>query len=381
MSDQETARGLATEVAGRPRAWQRMTTILDRFGETELTPETRRRIANALSEAGLVAHPPIEHVERRQSVRLEPKDAPPTGHGIRSEKRVGDVGWIDLDAVRGSGAELAPILSELAHKPLTPEHIEDLLSPDDRLTPEHFDAVWKLTTFDVEWEEPAALRIQSIELVVGDTWLVSCWHQPLSVSTDGAHYVHDPGHPRELDAPETVANPIELAAAILDQLSTGYGAAVEQLEAFLDGWELAAYRNDVEPETLRALRGFVGQFRHRLAPLEESLEELRETWPVAHVHMRVKRALKALERLALRLRSAFDLVTAHYATAQHDQSEALQDRIAWITALLIAPTFLASIAGVNTALPGQGSWLGFVALLVLMGLAAFATRSLLRRRA
>ena len=88
-------------------------------------------------------------------MRLQRADAPPSEHGIRCERRINDVGWIDLDAVRGSGDELAPILSRLAGRELSPDHIEDLLSPDDRLTPEHFQAVWKLSTFDVQWEEPA----------------------------------------------------------------------------------------------------------------------------------------------------------------------------------------------------------------------------------
>ena len=82
-----------------------------------------------------------------------------------------------------------------------------------------------------------------------------------------------------------------------------------------------AYRDDVQPETLRELRGHVGLFRQRLAPLAETLDELGETWPVAHTQLRVNRALKALDRLALRVRSAFDLVTAHYAAAQHAQSD------------------------------------------------------------
>ena len=33
----------------------------------------------------------------------------------------------------------------------------------------------------------------------------------------------------------------------------------------------------------------------------------------------------------------------------------------------------------NTALPGQGTWAGFVVLVTLMGLAAVATRYLLRK--
>ncbi len=310
MSDQEAAEKLAAEVAGQPRTWRRMTTVLDRFGETELTPETRKRIGNALSAAGLVAHPAIAHIERRQSVRLEPAGAPPAGPGIRSRERVGEVGWIDLDAIHASAPELAPILSEYAGWQIPVERVEDLLSPDDRLMPEHFGAIWKLYTFDVAWEEPAALRIQSLELVVGDTWVASCWHQPLRVGDQGAHYVHDPGDPTQLVAPDSVASSHELAAAFLDQLSINYSVAVEQLEAYLDQWELAAYRNEIDAETLRALRGFVGQFRHRLAPLEESLDELKDTWPVAHARTARQaraegaRAARATTALGVRPRSA-----------------------------------------------------------------------------
>jgi Mg2+ and Co2+ transporter CorA len=377
MSDADVARTLANEVARHPRTWRRMTTLLDRFGETQLTPQVRTRIAKALNDADLVAHPPIERVERRQSVRLTMAGAPPGAHGIRFERRVGEVDWVDLDAVHGSGAELAEPLSALAGRDLHPDHIEDLLSPDDRLTPEHVGAVWKLTTFDVRTEEPAALRIQSLELVVGDRWLVSCWHQPLQVA-HGAHYEHDPGEPPELQPPATAASPTELAAAILDQLSTGYGAAVETLGAWLDQWELATYRDVIDRELLRDLRAFAGQLRHRLAALHETLEELAD-WPLATTRRRVQRALHALEGVIERLHSAFDLLTAHYAAAQHEQAERMQDRIALITAILLVPTLLASIAGVNTALPGKNSWLGFAGLVLLMVVSGYAALRVLRR--
>jgi hypothetical protein len=50
--------------------WRKVTTLLDLFGAYRLTTDVRRRIADALSQANLIPKPPIEEVERFETVRL-----------------------------------------------------------------------------------------------------------------------------------------------------------------------------------------------------------------------------------------------------------------------------------------------------------------------
>src|SRR4051794_39777086 len=75
--DVAVAKSLAAEVRaaeGRRRTWRKVTTLLDLFGVYRLTPAVRERIGVALRAAGLVAEPPIEIVERYQTIRLESVD-------------------------------------------------------------------------------------------------------------------------------------------------------------------------------------------------------------------------------------------------------------------------------------------------------------------
>src|SRR3954464_11707964 len=64
----EAARALAEEVRNAPgadKAWPKITTVLDQFGEGALTPEVGRRIDRALSQSGLNVDPPLEVIDSR----------------------------------------------------------------------------------------------------------------------------------------------------------------------------------------------------------------------------------------------------------------------------------------------------------------------------
>src|SRR3712207_3413392 len=49
---------------------RKVTTLLDRFGAYRLTPEVRHRIAGALADVEVQVKPPIDEVQRFETVRL-----------------------------------------------------------------------------------------------------------------------------------------------------------------------------------------------------------------------------------------------------------------------------------------------------------------------
>src|SRR6476661_8460319 len=64
----DAARALAQEVRHAPgadKAWPKITTVLDQFGERALTPEVGRRIDEALAQSGLRVDPPLEAIDSR----------------------------------------------------------------------------------------------------------------------------------------------------------------------------------------------------------------------------------------------------------------------------------------------------------------------------
>ncbi len=51
---------------------------------------------------------------------------------------------------------------------------------------------------------------------------------------------------------------------------------------------------------------------------------------------------------------------------QSHRGAELERRLALVTSVLLVPTLIAGIFGANTQIPGQGSWPGFLGMLLLM---------------
>jgi Mg2+ and Co2+ transporter CorA len=118
--------------------------------------------------------------------------------------------------------------------------------------------------------------------------------------------------------------------------------------------------------------------RRQVGPLLELLDKLRDEWRVPeadqeafthaldHAERRTFATLKALEHFAETLHSAFGILAAQDTEHQRAQTDRLHDRLDVVSAVFLVPALIAGIYGANTAIPGGGSWWGFVAMCVLM---------------
>ena len=278
----------------------------------------------------------------------------------------------------GTPATLAPRLAEVVGHPLTATQVDGLLRPNEHPHVEHHDGAWKISTVQLFADEPGdgalspigGLRVQSLELVVGPTWLLSCWHHPLT----GERVER----PDDLGASFAGDDARALAALLLDRLACGYGPAIATVDAWLEQWESAP---DRDRGALPEVRDFVGRLSRQLEPLEDVFAELGSEWPpdthLDHAARRTSGAVRAVHRLARRLASALALLATHDAAAhreqaardaeaQRRQTQRLEDRVTVAGAVLLLPTLVAALFGVNVHFPGENTWWGLALLILLM---------------
>ncbi|MDQ3674986.1 MAG: hypothetical protein M3365_11495 [Gemmatimonadota bacterium] len=94
----------------------------------------------------------------------------------------------------------------------------------------------------------------------------------------------------------------------------------------------------------------------------------------------IDRALADLSRLSETLRASIDLHASLSFAQQTRRSENFQELATIVAAVLLVPTLVTGIYGANTRLPGGGSWLGFVAMVVAMVLSTVLTYGVIRSR-
>lgn len=445
--DLAVAEDLAAEVHANDTGmtWRKVTTLLDRFGAYRLTPEVRSRVARALAEAGLQVKPPMDDVQRFETVRLSIFEegaesegrtrtmthVVPVDQAIRlTEWCPGERGrertlfqataptgplWIDVDVSHTEPEDVFEALEPLCAG-LTMDMLGDLFTvdPQPKVT-EYDDGVLRfVSAFSVHAEESerggsdaeaskaGALVFQLVEILAGSDWLITCWHR--SKRYEGAEEI-DEGPPlghddvyRGVDrhwAREELTTAGDLATLILYELVGTYPPASRVLMSWLEQWELDFHRRfeETERNTLIAVRSLLGEFEERLGAFERPEAEATEAWFMGlttdrwaiRVKQLVERAMSDLVDISGALRSSLDLLGVHSA-AQHlniarrqaAQTERLQGTVAIITSVLLVPTLIASVFGSNTAIPGEGHWSGFIALVALMVLGATAAFLLIR---
>jgi len=390
--DLTVARHLAAEVreaAGRRRTWRKVTTLLDLFGQHRLTPSVRARMAEALTEAGLDAEPPIEELDRYQTVRLTvsgdgdrpvgaDKAASPTSGtspsgGILSLEAWGpgqaprrvslaeasstqDPVWVDIDADSAHPQEIYDLMAPLCGESLTREMVDDLVDADPLPKVRRYSDDGKVrsvssievTACELEAEPTSAstagaLVFQLVEFLCFDRWLVTCWHRRRVYR--GAEEVaeEDPrGHKvtirrvaeRWLEGPAKTAS--DLGILVLQELADSYGPARRALYAWLESWELDFYRREdsAERATLIDLRGLQAEFRRRLNALNQPRDKAERAWfygvtdasAAERVDILVDRSLKDLRELSEELRSAFDVVQSQSTARQLAFAQRQQDQ-------------------------------------------------------
>jgi len=325
--------------------------------------------------------------------------------------------WIDVDVGHTEPDVVFDALEPLCPG-LTLEMVADLFTVDPRpKVTEYRDGELRFVSAfsahaeeserggsDAEASKAGALVFQLVEILAGDDWLITCWHR--SKRYEGAEEI-DEGPPLGHDdvylgvdrhwAREELATAGDLATLILYELVGTYPVASRVLMSWLEQWELDFHRrfDETERNTLIAIRSLLGEFEERLGAFERPEVEASESWFTGltsdrwavRVQHLVERALSDLADISGALRSSLDLLGVHSA-AQHlnvarrqaAQTERLQNTVAIVTSVLLVPTLIASVFGSNTAIPGEGHWTGFIALVALMVIGATTAYLLIQAR-
>jgi CorA-like Mg2+ transporter protein len=261
------------------------------------------------------------------------------------------------------------------------------------------------------------LVFQLVENLVGQNWIVSCWHPArLLASSASGHSEGAPSSPALSLLQEPFIQQVrrqwgdqgnlwtsgDLGMALARELAHTYAASQRMIERwvqrtegqFFDGLanEVGEGR-DSGADEIRHMLSIVGEFRRCLTAFEHARTATADrTWfprlssgptgaddSVAQLTDIIDGAQKKLGGVFGAIRADMDLLMlqsmGRQQRASQDQkraSEDLQDRLTKVTVLFLVPTLVAGIFGANTELPGLGSWFGFALMLVLMVLFSIA---------
>ena len=336
--DAETARQLAHQVEASADGvtWRKVTTLLDLFGAYRLTTEVRRRIADALEQADLIAKPPIEEVERFETVRLaldldhdgraddgegrsrtlsrllpvddvievtewQPGRSPVRKTVFSCAEPSEGVRWFHVDVIHSE-----PDMVFGALKPVCPgltlQMVVDLFTVDPRpyvhaYTDEpHMRMVSAFAVQADESEEGAsdaeaskagALVFQLVEMLAGEGWVITCWHR--SKRYHGAEEIAEgppAGREEVLKGVEKwwlgggVSTAGDLATLILHELVLTYPSASRVMNSWLEQWELDFHKrfDQTERHTLIDVRSLLAELEERLRAIERPEAEPEDAW-------------------------------------------------------------------------------------------------------
>lgn len=312
---------------------------------------------------------------------------------------VGGAGGFPWFELAGGVEEVEGVLATIGpHCPgLTEPMLRDLLTPDEKPEGQRYEGDVRLaSSFSVEPWRPekhvnrgtpqgvGVLRFQPVELLAGESWLVTCWH-PQRVF-QGSRKVDElpPGEADELRAavaarwrrkPGRLAG--DLGVSIMHELAFTYAPAHRALHSWLEDWELSLYIDDDldNHDQLPELWGLMAVLRDWLNPLNKAglQADLGKAWLPASDHAavievddRVDKALAQLAQLSATMRQSFGLLHLEQSEEQRRRSEQVQRRNERLAAAFLIPTFVVGLYGANTWVPGQGRHWGFWVMLVVL---------------
>jgi CorA-like Mg2+ transporter protein len=322
--------------------------------------------------------------------------------------------WFELACGPETAKEVFALLGERCPG-LTETMVEDLLTPDD--APAGFSygdgSIRLASTFSVEAlrrnqkrergtpQGAGVLQFQPVEILAGESWLLSCWH-PLRMFQGASKLREDrPGSAEELFRGVSerwqhgrCGGPGDLGVSIMHELALSYMPAQRALFSWLEDWELSLYIEDEldNRDELPELWGLMAVLRDWLSPLNHPglRSDIGKSWLVASDHKavievddRVDKALAGLAKLSERLRQSFGLLHLEQSEEQREQNEKVQHRIEIAAAVFLVPTLIVGFYGANTWVPGQGRHWGFwvmVAVMILLSLGAVIGVIQLQRR-
>ena len=311
--------------------------------------------------------------------------------------------WFELTC---GGEEAGAVLEAIGeHCPgLTKPMLEDLLTPDERPEGAKYEGGIRLaSSFSVAPWRPkrqsergrpqgvGVLRFQPVELLAGESWLVTCWHPERIFQGSNKVEEQPPGEADDLF--EAVAKrwarkpgqlPGDLGISVMHEMALTYAPTHRALHAWLEDWELSLYIEDDldNHEQLPELWGLMAVLRDWLNSLNRAglRADIDKAWllssdhnAVIEVDDRIDKALAALARLSDTLRQSFGLLHLEQAEEQRRHNEQTQHRVELIAAAFLVPTLIVGFYGANTWVPGQGRHWGFWVMVgVLLVVSLFA---------
>lgn len=354
--------------------------------------------------------------------------------------------WFDVDPRPGklSDAEIDSVVASL--RPWCPGLddviVKDLLTPDAQPNAELYGedeaglirkvSIPALLAREFHDDEDdfdgidEQLIVQMVEIVVGPTWVITCW-QPakfLGELEDGApmpsllrepmigHVMHRWLRPLPVEATTNTKHPGHLAVYLARSLVETYSGSLRTIQQWVANWEVGFYEalsNHSKPgaATDRALNAAANEISNVIAMVSEcsrmvsALQLCRDEMPnktwffgaeaeVAadhgHLHRQTQTLASSVDAAADKLavlyneiRADMQILTVQSQTLQQEAAERMQSYLGKVTGLILVPTFVAGLYGANTQLPGGGRWSGFEIMLVLMVLSASVSYWIIRR--
>lgn len=267
------------------------------------------------------------------------------------------------------------------------------------------------------------LVFQMVEIIVGDHWIITCWHPSrLFVGSTEAPMsypiLREPflGHVRHrwlreqpAGATARVKTSGDLGMYLARSLVDTYDASHRMMERWVSSWEVAFYKSLSSKEKAAALKeaageisnllSMVGEFRRRLTAFEharwsttdkswfpnltdrdeDAATESEESTQVVALANTIGAAETNFNLLAENIRADINLLMLQSTATQQESTERLQGYLGKVTGLVLVPTLVAGLFGANTELPGGGHWLGFELMVVLMIVSAVVVYLAIRR--
>jgi len=246
---------------------------------------------------------------------------------------------------------------------------------------------------------------EAVELLAGDGWLITCWHDACLYR--GADLIEDrlpPVSSKPLRAAiakrwaeRDSGNAGDLGVMVMHELALTYAPTHRRFLAALEEWELSLYGSEEhkldisaeEEACLHDLWGARARLRDWLNPLNVPglRGNLDKAWlpatdhdAVIDIDDRVDKALAALSKLGETLRGSLHLVHIKKTEAKRERNERLQRDLGFLATGFLVPTLVVGFYGANTWIPGEHRQWGFLGMVLAMVLLTIAVSLALRRK-
>lgn len=290
----------------------------------------------------------------------------------------GDSGlkWVEVDLNTFSEQKLDKLVRKYNLHPLA---VEDAVAGRERPKVEHFDDFHTFAVLHQLTIADGQMEAQQLSCFIGQQWIVIL-HRDASRTTEEARR-------RLTNRPPD--DPTDLIHAVLDTLVDEYQRHADALEREVETIEEVVLEDphaDVQRE-LYNVKQRVSRIRRYVLPVSRLLTLIVEPGRPPFVDAEASELFRDVydhtARMADQVRNIEDLSNAILdliRTAQDRSANEVARRLSAWAAIIAVPTFISSVFGMNTELPGLHEWFGFQVSLALMALAAGGLFFFFRKR-